>query len=199
MQVVAISNHKLNSDIYSTRSLSIHRRILVKNLLTLLYEMNPMLDWFDDGNGLDASFYGGDETEVIPEPLLAEEEQNGWIEQTLSAAGLDDDDDGGEGIESHAHARPGNKESDPKPGAWKITTPKTTKSKEGRGSSSSKDINNCTSSSTSTTTATPGSDIGEPSTPSVKVIESIHALALLHLPPLLISVLVGFEFCFLCC
>ncbi|KAG0276512.1 hypothetical protein BGZ95_007438 [Linnemannia exigua] len=97
MQVVAMSNHKLNSDIFSSRSLSIHRRILVKNLLTLLYEMNPMLDWFDDASGLDVGMYDGDE-EVgneggYSEPLLGEDEQNGWIEQTLSAAGLSDEDD----------------------------------------------------------------------------------------------------------
>lgn len=29
----------------------------------------------------------------VPEPLLGEDEQNGWIEQTLNAAGLNDDDD----------------------------------------------------------------------------------------------------------
>ncbi|KAF9121922.1 hypothetical protein BGW39_010155 [Mortierella sp. 14UC] len=99
MQVVAISNHKLNSDIFSSRSLSIHRRILVKNLLTLIYEMNPMLDWFDDASGLDVGMYDDDEEDdhddsiIYAEPLLAEDEQNGWIEQTLSAAGLSDEDD----------------------------------------------------------------------------------------------------------
>ncbi|KAF9922417.1 hypothetical protein FBU30_007453 [Linnemannia zychae] len=94
MQIVAISNHKLNSDIYSSRSLSIHRRILVKNLLTLIYEMNPMLDWFEDGSGLKGMYDDDDGVEggVPSEPLLGEDEQNGWIEQTLNAAGLSEND-----------------------------------------------------------------------------------------------------------
>ncbi|KAF8981969.1 hypothetical protein BGZ46_002023 [Entomortierella lignicola] len=47
-QVVELSNFKLNNDIFSSKSLSIHRRILVKNLLSLLYTINPMLEWADE-------------------------------------------------------------------------------------------------------------------------------------------------------
>ncbi|KAF9299718.1 hypothetical protein BGZ74_008728 [Mortierella antarctica] len=105
MQLITLSNTKLNNDIYSARSLSIHRRVLVKNFLTLLYDSNPMLDyWLDDDayqegvgvgsgegapNGQCAIGHEGS----VPEPLLGEDEQNGWIEQTLNAAGLNDDDD----------------------------------------------------------------------------------------------------------
>ncbi|KAG9323784.1 hypothetical protein KVV02_000837 [Mortierella alpina] len=87
MQVVAMSNQKLNNDVFSSRSLSIHRRILVKNLLTLIYELNPKLDWFHDGS--------------VPENNGSEElssevgVQAGWMEQTLDVAGLGGDADQG--------------------------------------------------------------------------------------------------------
>ncbi|KAF9170194.1 hypothetical protein BGX21_008691 [Mortierella sp. AD011] len=97
IQLVAISNLKLNNDMYSNRSLSIHRRILVKNFLTLLYELSPSMDWMQHGT------YPGDAFEPLPgldapvpdegNMLLREDEQNGWMERTLSAAGLNDDDD----------------------------------------------------------------------------------------------------------
>ncbi|KAG0287828.1 hypothetical protein BGZ96_008297 [Linnemannia gamsii] len=145
MQVVAMSNHKLNNDIYSSRSLSIHRRILVKNLLTLLYEMNPMLDWFDDGSGYDVGMYEGDDAEVSSsEPLLAEDEQNGWIEQTLSAAGLSDEEE--DDVIDRNNKTPGRSEKS-KTTSTPTTTPTTatatrttpsnsTKSMDGRGSGS---------------------------------------------------------------
>ncbi|KAG0251281.1 hypothetical protein DFQ27_008891 [Actinomortierella ambigua] len=68
LQLVAISNVKLNNEIFSNRSLSIHKRILVKNFLTLLYQLNP-IEWIEES------------------PV---DEQDGWMEQTLSAAGLGD-------------------------------------------------------------------------------------------------------------
>ncbi|KAF9538429.1 hypothetical protein EC957_006754 [Mortierella hygrophila] len=170
MQVVAISNHKLNSDIYSTRSLSIHRRILVKNLLTLIYEMNPMLDWFDDSSsGYDVGMYEDAEDDVSSssEPLLAEEEQNGWIEQTLNAAGLSDDDDEKIVNKMKKHGR-----SD----TAKTTTPTTTttksnstKSADGRGSvgSSNSNINSDSKMNKKNDTAAQGSGVDQ-STPSIK-------------------------------
>ncbi|KAG0326192.1 hypothetical protein BG004_003015 [Podila humilis] len=126
LQLVSLSNIKLNNDIYSTRSLSIHRRVLVKNFVALLYDTNPLLDyWFDDDEyfqqenesesaaggedselsleksrisrsgqcGSDPRRRGGCFDNLAPEPLLGEDEQNGWIEQTLNAAGLNDDVD----------------------------------------------------------------------------------------------------------
>ncbi|KAG0023298.1 hypothetical protein BGZ80_009868 [Entomortierella chlamydospora] len=97
IQLVAISNLKLNNDMYSNRSLSIHRRILVKNFLTLLYQLSPSIDWMQHNT------YPGDAFEPLPgldapvpdegDMLLREDEQNGWMERTLSAAGLNDDDD----------------------------------------------------------------------------------------------------------
>ncbi|KAG0099277.1 hypothetical protein BGZ93_008316 [Podila epicladia] len=114
MQLVTLSNIKLNNDIYSSRSLSIHRRVLVKNFLTLLYDSNPMLDyWFDDdayqdgvgvesGEGAPNGQCALGHESSVPEPLLGEDEQNGWIEQTLNAAGLnDDDDDDVDGTQRH--------------------------------------------------------------------------------------------------
>ncbi|OAQ29865.1 hypothetical protein K457DRAFT_18716 [Linnemannia elongata AG-77] len=176
MQVVAMSNHKLNSDIYSTRSLSIHRRILVKNLLTLLYEMNPMLDWFDDGSsGYDVGMYEGDEGDVSnsSEPLLAEEEQDGWIEQTLSAAGLSEDDDEEIVKKMKKHGRSDKaKTTTPTTTPTKTTTKSnSTKIADGRGSVAS---NNSSSNSNSdykknkkTDTAAHGSGVDQ-STPSIK-------------------------------
>ncbi|KAF9204482.1 hypothetical protein BGZ59_001025 [Podila verticillata] len=113
-RLVTLSNIKLNNDIYSTRSLSILRRVLVKNLLTLLYDTNPLLDyWFDDayqnegvgvGSGASSGQCGARGHEgSAPEPLLGEDEQNGWIEQTLNAAGLNDDDDDDELADPHQH------------------------------------------------------------------------------------------------
>ncbi|KAF9964400.1 hypothetical protein BGZ70_006509 [Mortierella alpina] len=82
MQVVAMSNQKLNNDVFSSRSLSIHRRILVKNLLTLIYELNPKLDWFHDSSVAESK----DSSALSSE----ESEQAGWLELTLDAAGLGD-------------------------------------------------------------------------------------------------------------
>ncbi|KAG0373850.1 hypothetical protein BGX24_011168 [Mortierella sp. AD032] len=185
MQVVAISNHKLNSDIFSSRSLSIHRRILVKNLLTLLYEMNPMLDWFDDASGLDVGMYDGDEEAgnegCYSEPLLGEDEQNGWIEQTLSAAGLSDEDEDYDDCDSSLVFDRMSKDLSPAK-----TTPTTSmtnatqqeqqkqqqkqsnkskKSKNGRGSSSSSSVSKKKDKKVS---AAVGSGIVDQSTPNIK-------------------------------
>ncbi|KAG0032322.1 hypothetical protein BGZ82_006591 [Podila clonocystis] len=115
MQLVTLSNIKLNNDIYSARSLSIHRRVLVKNFLTLLYDSNPMLDyWLDDDAYQEGVGVGSEEGAPsgqcvrghegsVPEPLLGEDEQNGWIEQTLNAAGLNDDVDEVDVDGSHRH------------------------------------------------------------------------------------------------
>ncbi|KAF9139248.1 hypothetical protein BGX30_008194 [Mortierella sp. GBA39] len=169
MQVVAISNHKLNSDIYSTRSLSIHRRILVKNLLTLLYEMNPMLDWFDDGSsGYDVGMYEDAEDDVSnsSEPLLAEEEQNGWIEQTLNAAGLNDDDDEKLVKKIKKHGRT-DKAKTMTP-TTTTTKSDSTKSADGRGSvGSSNSIINSDNKKNKKDTAAQGSGVDQ-STPSIK-------------------------------
>ncbi|KAF9113075.1 hypothetical protein BGX27_002280 [Mortierella sp. AM989] len=111
LQLVSLSNLKLNNDMYSNRSISIHRRILVKNFLTQLYQLSPPMDWMP----MQHFDYGGDTFEPLsgfdaPEPgegsmLLREDEQNGWMEQTLSAAGLNDDDDN-VGIPSKRNATP---------------------------------------------------------------------------------------------
>ncbi|KAG0033610.1 hypothetical protein BGZ81_007868 [Podila clonocystis] len=115
MQLVTLSNIKLNNDIYSARSLSIHRRVLVKNFLTLLYDSNLMLDyWLDDDSYQEGVGVGSEEGAPsgqcargregsVPEPLLGEDEQNGWIEQTLNAAGLnyDVDEDDVDGCHRH--------------------------------------------------------------------------------------------------
>ncbi|KAF8938239.1 hypothetical protein BGZ58_001295 [Dissophora ornata] len=103
MQLVSLSNLKLNSDMFSNRSLSIHRRILVKNFLTLLYQLNPPMDWVQMQMQMQQMDYGGDDFGPIPgletgtaheeNMLLREDEQNGWMERTLSAAGLSDKDD----------------------------------------------------------------------------------------------------------
>ncbi|KAF8977393.1 hypothetical protein BGZ46_007418 [Entomortierella lignicola] len=97
VQLVTLSNLKLNNDMYSNRSLSIHRRILVKNFLTVLYQQSPPMEW------MMPQYYGDGESSFEldsppPEPdeanmLLRQDEQNGWMEQTLVAAGLNDDDD----------------------------------------------------------------------------------------------------------
>ncbi|KAG0364537.1 hypothetical protein BC939DRAFT_489082 [Gamsiella multidivaricata] len=96
MQLVALSNLKLNNDMFSNRSLSIHRRILVKNFLTLLYQLNPPMDWSQmqmpqiDYGGDD---FGSDTPGDDESMLLREDEQSGWMERTLNAAGLSDDKD----------------------------------------------------------------------------------------------------------
>lgn len=41
MQLVNLSNLKLNNEMFSNRSLSIQKRIQVKNLLTMLYTLHP--------------------------------------------------------------------------------------------------------------------------------------------------------------
>ncbi|KAF9982653.1 hypothetical protein BGZ65_002619 [Modicella reniformis] len=70
MDFVHVSNMKLNADIFSNRSLSIQRRILIKNFLTVLYQLHP-IEWIEE-NPLD--------------------DQDQWMEQTLSAAGIGDSD-----------------------------------------------------------------------------------------------------------
>ncbi|KAG0199750.1 hypothetical protein BGX28_007012 [Mortierella sp. GBA30] len=66
MHLVHISNLKLNAQIFSSRSLSIHRRILIKNFLTLLYQQHP-IEWIEQS------------------PV---DDKDHWLEQTLSAAGI---------------------------------------------------------------------------------------------------------------
>ncbi|KAG0311222.1 hypothetical protein BGZ99_010314 [Dissophora globulifera] len=71
MQLVHISNMKMNAQIYSPRSLSIQRRILIKNFLTVLYQMHP-IEWIEDS------------------PV---DDKDQWLEQTLTAAGIDQESD----------------------------------------------------------------------------------------------------------
>ncbi|KAF9344584.1 hypothetical protein BGX34_005501 [Mortierella sp. NVP85] len=98
---------KLNNDMFSSRSISIHRRILVKNMLTLLYQLNT-LTWPHMQLEMDQIDSSDDDFTPIPlaldeEPseafaddghmLLREDEQKGWMERTLSAAGLCENDE----------------------------------------------------------------------------------------------------------
>ncbi|KAG0366364.1 hypothetical protein BGX24_003721 [Mortierella sp. AD032] len=118
VQLVALSNQKLNNDLYSNRSLSIHKRILVKNLLTFIYRIHPPMDWAqmqyqmqmmqlgqggqeEQGDNNDYSADGGFGQPPPPPalgptvggPLIGRDEQKGWMDRTLQAAGLADDDD----------------------------------------------------------------------------------------------------------
>ncbi|KAF9356076.1 hypothetical protein BGX26_005760 [Mortierella sp. AD094] len=70
MQLVHISNIKLNAQIFSSRSLSIQRRILIKNFLAALYQLHP-IEWIEES------------------PV---DDKDHWMEQTLSAAGIDHQD-----------------------------------------------------------------------------------------------------------
>jgi len=67
MHLVHISNRKLNQEVFSNRAHSIHRRIVIKNFLTMLYQLHP-IEWIE------------------PSPV---DDQDQWLEQTLSAAGID--------------------------------------------------------------------------------------------------------------
>ncbi|KAF9942307.1 hypothetical protein BGZ67_002329 [Mortierella alpina] len=71
MHLVHISNLKLNAEIFSSRSLPIHRRILIRNFLTLLYQRHP-IEW-------------------IEQSPVDDEDQ--WLEQTLSAVGIGQSED----------------------------------------------------------------------------------------------------------
>ncbi|KAF9107772.1 hypothetical protein BGX27_008619 [Mortierella sp. AM989] len=66
MHLVHISNLKLNAQIFSSRSLSIQRRILIKNFLTALYQLHP-IEWIEESPA---------------------DDKDHWMEQTLSAAGI---------------------------------------------------------------------------------------------------------------
>jgi len=66
MQLVHVSNMKLNAQMFSSRCLSIHRRILIRNFLTMLYQQHP-IDWIEES------------------PV---DDRDQWLEQTLSAAGI---------------------------------------------------------------------------------------------------------------
>lgn len=158
-----------------------------------------MLDWFDDGSsGYDVGMYEGDEGDVSnsSEPLLAEEEQDGWIEQTLSAAGLGEDDNEEIVKKMKKHGRSDKaKTTTPTTTPTKTTTKSnSTKIADGRGSVAS---NNSSSNSNSdykknkkTDTAAHGSGVDQ-STPSIKVIVStsfflfclFYVCALFSLPP----------------
>ncbi|KAG0284456.1 hypothetical protein BGZ96_011187 [Linnemannia gamsii] len=72
MQLVHISNRKLNREVFSNLDRSIHRRIVIKNFLTVLYQLHP-IEWI--------------------EPSPAVDDQDQWLEQTLSAAGIDSQDE----------------------------------------------------------------------------------------------------------
>ncbi|KAF9170245.1 hypothetical protein BGX21_008664 [Mortierella sp. AD011] len=70
MQLVNISNIKLNAQIFSSRSLSIQRRILIKNFLAALYQLHP-IEWIEES---------------------PTDDKDHWMEQTLSAAGIEHQD-----------------------------------------------------------------------------------------------------------
>ncbi|KAF9111724.1 hypothetical protein BGX27_004536 [Mortierella sp. AM989] len=101
MQVVAMSNQKLNNDMFSSRSLSIHRRILVKNLLALLYTINPTLEWIDENEyGMD--YYDPSEEEITNENEEIEEGGQQKMDSSLYSTigfsnGLDDKTNGNNG------------------------------------------------------------------------------------------------------
>lgn len=71
MQLVGMSNLKLNREMYSPRAQSIHRRILIKNFLTMLYQRHP-IEWIEDS------------------PV---DDKDHWMEQTLSAVGIEEHSD----------------------------------------------------------------------------------------------------------
>ncbi|KAF9953340.1 hypothetical protein BGZ72_005478 [Mortierella alpina] len=71
MHLVHISNLKLNAEIFSSRSLPIHRRILIRNFLTLLYQRHP-IEWIEQS------------------PV---DDKDQWLEQTLSAVGIGQSED----------------------------------------------------------------------------------------------------------
>ncbi|KFH69595.1 hypothetical protein MVEG_04401 [Podila verticillata NRRL 6337] len=71
MQLVGMSNLKLNREMYSPRSQSMHRRIIIKNFLTMLYQRHP-IEWIEDS------------------PV---DDKDHWMEQTLSAVGIEEHSD----------------------------------------------------------------------------------------------------------
>lgn len=71
MQLVGMSNLKLNREMYSPRSQSMHRRIVIKNFLTMLYQRHP-IEWIEDS------------------PV---DDKDHWMEQTLSAVGIEEHSD----------------------------------------------------------------------------------------------------------
>ncbi|KAF9097645.1 hypothetical protein BGX29_007989 [Mortierella sp. GBA35] len=72
MHLVHISNRKLHQEVFSNRAQSIHRRIVIRNFLTVLYQLHP-IEWIE------------------PSPAVDDKDQ--WLEQTLSAAGIDSQQD----------------------------------------------------------------------------------------------------------
>ncbi|KAF9147836.1 hypothetical protein BG015_010452 [Linnemannia schmuckeri] len=75
MHLVHISNRKLNQEVFSNQDRSIHRRIVIKNFLTELYQLHP-IEWIEPSS-------------------VAVDDQDQWLEQTLSAAGIDSQDEDG--------------------------------------------------------------------------------------------------------
>ncbi|KAF8933507.1 hypothetical protein BGZ47_010840 [Haplosporangium gracile] len=73
MHLVHISNRKLNREVFSNQDRSIHRRIVIKNFLTELYQLHP-IEWIEPSS-------------------VAVDDQDQWLEQTLSAAGIDSQQD----------------------------------------------------------------------------------------------------------
>ncbi|KAI1301963.1 hypothetical protein EDD11_005763 [Mortierella claussenii] len=107
-QVLNLSNQKLNAHYLSTRSLSIFRQVLVKNLLALLYEVNPTLDdqWWDSTSGYAAvsgQGYGSvdghdNNSNTMVDPTSSGDMNNPFVsDKTLRSYngfdGFDDDDD----------------------------------------------------------------------------------------------------------
>ncbi|KAF9173652.1 hypothetical protein BGX20_002557 [Mortierella sp. AD010] len=79
-----MSNLKLNNDIFSSRSLSIHRRILVKNLLSLLYTINPRLEWTNENDAVD--YQNGSENTTTPTTAATSTtECNSKIDSSINA------------------------------------------------------------------------------------------------------------------
>ncbi|KAF9917732.1 hypothetical protein BX616_000093 [Lobosporangium transversale] len=89
LQVMRMSNRKLKSHYVSSRSLSIHRQVLVKNFLSLLYNLSSQ-EWSDDSDEEDDSWEESsgdqDQSHCLSSMMLEEDHQDRRKEQTVQMA-----------------------------------------------------------------------------------------------------------------
>ncbi|KAG0044638.1 hypothetical protein BGZ83_010142 [Gryganskiella cystojenkinii] len=99
LDLVHCSNRKLDIEYFSSRSFSIHRRIVIRNFLSILYQLQPLNDHDNfNSNRLQLNLHTPpsfsncqDHPEVHDDNYNYDHQEPGqdqWMEQTLSAAGF---------------------------------------------------------------------------------------------------------------
>ncbi|GJJ68494.1 hypothetical protein EMPS_00840 [Entomortierella parvispora] len=89
LDLVHCSNRKLDEDFFSSRSLSIHKRIVIRNFLSFLFELQPLNHHHNDSTALlQLNLHPPSNGFEYDDDDRHDHGHDQWMEQTLSAAGV---------------------------------------------------------------------------------------------------------------